>query len=211
MPKIYVRPISMRFVRGRSTPEIRAMSYPCRCLCFWFVQITRTTPRRRTTLHLSQIRFTDALTFIHASRWNLFHDSPAPVIPGRQLQSDLVAHEHPDERPARAGPRVRRHLPLPVDDHAIEPARQRLGDRPDDGARAVVPRVVFGQHLPGTRGHARQHQRTVLRNRHRVLEVRRKAAVARDRGPRSEEHTSELQSLAYLVCRLLLEKKTKRS
>src|SRR2546425_9011324 len=28
-----------------------------------------------------------------------------------------------------------------------------------------------------------------------------------DPGPRSEEHTSELQSLAYLVCRLLLEKK----
>src|SRR2546425_9238474 len=27
---------------------------------------------------------------------------------------------------------------------------------------------------------------------------------------RSEEHTSELQSLAYLVCRLLLEKKNKR-
>src|SRR4029079_19818927 len=29
------------------------------------------------------------------------------------------------------------------------------------------------------------------------------------RGVRSEEHTSELQSLAYLVCRILLEKKTK--
>src|SRR5229473_2042469 len=29
------------------------------------------------------------------------------------------------------------------------------------------------------------------------------------RRPRSEEHTSELQSLAYLVCRLLLEKKKK--
>src|SRR2546425_8485349 len=28
-------------------------------------------------------------------------------------------------------------------------------------------------------------------------------------GVRSEEHTSELQSLAYLVCRLLLEKKKK--
>src|SRR5256714_11111363 len=28
---------------------------------------------------------------------------------------------------------------------------------------------------------------------------------------RSEEHTSELQSLAYLVCRLLLEKKRQRS
>src|SRR2546425_8721256 len=29
-------------------------------------------------------------------------------------------------------------------------------------------------------------------------------------GERSEEHTSELQSLAYLVCRLLLEKKKKK-
>src|SRR2546425_6033095 len=29
--------------------------------------------------------------------------------------------------------------------------------------------------------------------------------------PRSEEHTSELQSLAYLVCRLLLEKKKKHT
>src|SRR2546425_6113284 len=31
----------------------------------------------------------------------------------------------------------------------------------------------------------------------------------RGQGRRSEEHTSELQSLAYLVCRLLLEKKKK--
>src|SRR2546425_1882563 len=30
------------------------------------------------------------------------------------------------------------------------------------------------------------------------------------RAARSEEHTSELQSLAYLVCRLLLEKKKKK-
>src|SRR5437899_7549477 len=29
--------------------------------------------------------------------------------------------------------------------------------------------------------------------------------------PRSEEHTSELQSLRHLVCRLLLEKKKKRT
>src|SRR2546425_4621782 len=36
-----------------------------------------------------------------------------------------------------------------------------------------------------------------------------KRPVERDRAPRSEEHTSELQSLAYLVCRLLLEKKKK--
>src|SRR3712207_6884537 len=30
-------------------------------------------------------------------------------------------------------------------------------------------------------------------------------------GPRSEEHTSELQSRQYLVCRLLLEKKKRRA
>src|SRR2546425_10805645 len=33
------------------------------------------------------------------------------------------------------------------------------------------------------------------------------SAHRRPCAPRSEEHTSELQSLAYLVCRLLLEKK----
>src|SRR2546425_5427987 len=32
----------------------------------------------------------------------------------------------------------------------------------------------------------------------------------RARSTRSEEHTSELQSIAYFVCRLLLEKKKKR-
>src|SRR6185437_6466228 len=39
--------------------------YPCRCLCFEFSQITRTTPLRCTILHLSQIFLTDALTFIN--------------------------------------------------------------------------------------------------------------------------------------------------
>src|SRR5687767_15599530 len=38
----------------------------------------------------------------------------------------------------------------------------------------------------------------------------RRSAAARD-PRRSEEHTSELQSLAYLVCRLLLEKKKKKN
>src|SRR2546425_3932254 len=35
--------------------------------------------------------------------------------------------------------------------------------------------------------------------------------VEREYQQRSEEHTSELQSLAYLVCRLLLEKKKQES
>src|SRR2546425_6081182 len=41
---------------------------------------------------------------------------------------------------------------------------------------------------------------------HGLLEFARNAILQTHR--RSEEHTSELQSLAYLVCRLLLEKKT---
>src|SRR2546425_9543600 len=46
----------------------------------------------------------------------------------------------------------------------------------------------------------------------RSLDARERGALlaaGADRGVRSEEHTSELQSLAYLVCRLLLEKKKK--
>src|SRR3712207_8917371 len=50
----------------------------------------------------------------------------------------------------------------------------------------------------------------VPRARRRVAAVLRRAAGERPRAAdlRSEEHTSELQSRQYLVCRLLLEKKT---
>src|SRR5205823_10276789 len=43
------------------------------------------------------------------------------------------------------------------------------------------------------------------------LSMRSPPAKAWSHAPRSEEHTSELQSLAYLVCRLLLEKKKNRN
>src|SRR3712207_8347678 len=48
---------------------------------------------------------------------------------------------------------------------------------------------------------------------HRLVELELVAVVAALvlEGPRSEEHTSELQSRQYLVCRLLLEKKNKTS
>src|SRR3712207_7523888 len=59
--------------------------------------------------------------------------------------------------------------------------------------------AVVAQHLP-----ARQLlHRARRRLGHRLLE---REAVAADE-VRSEEHTSELQSRQYLVCRLLLEKK----
>src|SRR2546425_8452869 len=56
----------------------------------------------------------------------------------------------------------------------------------------------------GAGGGARAHRSDPGRHRHRVVPARPGDAA------RSEEHTSELQSLAYLVCRLLLEKKKNR-
>src|SRR2546425_6200024 len=44
-----------------------------------------------------------------------------------------------------------------------------------------------------------------------LVEVALTDGHARARLGRSEEHTSELQSLAYLVCRLLLEKKKQQT
>src|SRR5438874_8955418 len=50
--------------RGRSTPAMRAMCYPCRCLCLALrLQITRITPRRLITRQCSQIGLTLVRTF----------------------------------------------------------------------------------------------------------------------------------------------------
>src|SRR2546423_6220042 len=63
------------------------------------------------------------------------------------------------------------------------------------------------------RGACAPHRRSRSRaSRRRLRRVDRDAARRGEgdgglRATRSEEHTSELQSLAYLVCRLLLEKK----
>src|SRR5689334_24809956 len=48
------------------------------------------------------------------------------------------------------------------------------------------------------------------RLRGRGLALSQQAGGIGTRGPRSEEHTSELQSQFHLVCRLLLEKKKKK-
>src|SRR2546425_7557477 len=68
-----------------------------------------------------------------------------------------------------------------------------LDDAPDlvvDLARDLVRVVGLGAHLAAEE---------------------RQVVVAAEPDYRSEEHTSELQSLAYLVCRLLLEKKKKKT
>src|SRR2546425_8873524 len=58
---------------------------------------------------------------------------------------------------------------------------------------------------------ARVHGRRALSRRSRAAPPGAgPGAPHRSAAGRSEEHTSELQSLAYLVCRLLLEKKKKK-
>src|SRR5205823_12691873 len=83
------------------------------------------------------------------------------------------------------------------------PGRQQQGQSRGDRQslrrgqlKAIVDRDV---------AEARRDRRPVVRS----LDRQRVAQLV---GPteRSEEHTSELQSLAYLVCRLLLEKKKKK-
>src|SRR3712207_6945501 len=54
------------------------------------------------------------------------------------------------------------------------------------------------------------HRGLVARQEERLLDAGRPRLGEGDR-PRSEEHTSELQSRQYLVCRLLLEKKKKNN
>src|SRR3712207_7567683 len=72
-------------------------------------------------------------------------------------------------------------------------------DREPEPQRTAVDLVLF-------RNRRNRHARVGLRRRpapgRRVLRVR--------HAGRSEEHTSELQSRQYLVCRLLLEKKKNR-
>src|SRR2546425_3580787 len=66
-------------------------------------------------------------------------------------------------------------------------------------ADAPVPRDLLRRRDSGARGQNRWH---------RAWRVGGHPGIPSREG-RSEEHTSELQSLAYLVCRLLLEKKKK--
>src|SRR5687767_15203825 len=76
---------------------------------------------------------------------------------------------------------------------------------PDQAVRAPPHRVAQRREQARDRGGERRvcRRRAALRRRRRHRDRFDRSDV------RSEEHTSELQSLAYLVCRLLLEKKKK--
>src|SRR3712207_7184387 len=69
-----------------------------------------------------------------------------------------------------------------------------------------LPRSVLG--CPNTTGHPNPGRLRLPLPHPRVHST---FTTERQPGNRSEEHTSELQSRQYLVCRLLLEKKKKNS
>src|SRR3989441_6121963 len=127
----------------------------------------------------------------------LFRSEPDPTR-RRGVGGEQGARRGGGGRPGRAGARARA---LAQDQPCHFRQGGSLGQQP-----AARPRLCPG----GGRRRRRAPHRV-----QRVPGDRRRGASARGRGKRgagggrSEEHTSELQSLAYLVCRLLLEKKKK--
>src|ERR1035441_6353367 len=98
----------------------------------------------------------------------------------------------PARSPPAAGFRHRAHRALPPPKGWTPPAVHggRTGSEDREVAlAAVLDELLIAGHQPGPHPSRRRHDDPVR-------------GVAR-----SEEHTSELQSLRHLVCRLLLEKK----
>src|SRR4051812_15097444 len=112
---MYVRATSTRFSRGMSIPAMRAIDYPCRCLCLGLVQMTITVPWRRMTLQLSQRALMEALTFNVSSSVLLqaVRDPTARQVVGRKLHSDAVAGQDPDEVHPKLSGDMRQHA-VPV-------------------------------------------------------------------------------------------------
>src|SRR5205823_14048096 len=100
------------------------------------------------------------------------------------------------------GPALRARVPRARSAAADVRRRPRGGEAPDDriherraGEDVGIPPQGAGDIRAG-----RRERNVEAMNQMRNVKC----------GMRSEEHTSELQSLAYLVCRLLLEKKKKK-
>src|SRR3712207_6956035 len=82
----------------------------------------------------------------------------------------------------------------------------------NDTATTEIYTLSLHDALPISRADLSGRRAEAARNDRRILEAAREVFVADPSVPiaavaRSEEHTSELQSRQYLVCRLLLEKK----
>src|ERR1039458_3116877 len=99
---------------------------------------------------------------------------------------------HAGHRPLRRRVRRENLLNLQVGDLGFDLRLELVGGAPE-----------LGKKLSSLTSHLRQLLRP-KKNEHQEEQENR---VGKTHGHRSEEHTSELQSLRHLVCRLLLEKK----
>src|SRR2546423_6484338 len=92
----------------------------------------------------------------------------------------------------------------PVRERIVAPRAEACEERGGDGGRRH--RLVDGVlHCPPALARVLDIRLEVVEL--RIGRQRRRRQFEQPRADRSEEHTSELQSLAYLVCRLLLGKK----
>src|SRR2546430_14959616 len=111
----------------------------------------------------------------------------------------------PDVNPGlvESGPAPLLGVAVPIADEDVDQARRKQRARIRAVARVrceMVPHLLGARDPLGPREPdflVRIHRGTLLQQSEHLLE----------RGKRSEEHTSELQSQSNLVCRLLLEKK----
>src|SRR3989441_6115186 len=133
---------------------------------------------------------------------------PARRARGARSSADVALDVRQQRQLARPLDRGR-ELALVPRAHAGQATRQDLAAlRQEPAQRAVVlvvehadPGLAHGARLRGA-----SHASSSSSSSSSVA-----ITAAAGAGLRSEEHTSELQSLAYLVCRLLLEKKKKRN
>src|SRR5438445_10174318 len=123
---MYVSPISRRFWLGTFTPAMRAMGYPCLCLCRGFVQMTMVLPCRLITRHRSHMGLTEARTFISSTL--SVGDSTASEVVGRQFHLHLVARKDADVVLSHLPRDLRQHLVPVVQLDAEHRAGKRLGD-----------------------------------------------------------------------------------
>src|SRR5216683_5292647 len=139
----------------------------------------------------------------------------APMIPmgaHAAQESRYRAPSHGAPGPGRGppGPRAR----APGEPRSGGPAANARRGPPSAGHPPGQPFAVWPERRRWAAGRARLARdgaRSGARSRHGRCLRRGRAGLARELyPPRSEEHTSELQSRSDLVCRLLLEKKKKK-
>src|SRR5438093_9497039 len=138
------------------------------------------------------------------------------VLPSKRPVPDQNDHRAQD----RADQPGRRELSIAGGDRLDDEATEDRADEPEDERPQEAHRVAAGHEQARERSRDETHH-DPRNDVHRMpplqgsaLAIRRvpgrrrfETQRARWTRPRSEEHTSELQSLTNLVCRLLLEKK----